>query len=827
MDGGEHGGERRVGPYRLIRTLGRGGFGEVHLAEDAAGGRAAVKVLHASWSGDDGMRRRFAAEVDQARRVSGFCIAPILDADPEAERPWIATEYIDGPTLQDAVTEGGPRTGADLHRLAVSTATALAAIHGAGVVHRDFKPDNILLAADGPRVIDFGIARAVESTSVTASGIVGTVGYMAPEQLEGLRLGPAVDVFAWGAVMAFAATGREAFAAPTQVARITRILSGEPDLGGIPEPLHGVIAASLAKQPEARPSGRALLDLLLTAGTAGTASPAAPAAPYSPPGQGGHTPPYAPPAVPAYVPPSFPPGAPVSPAPGAPPPSGTQVEPFAEPYRAPSAGGVPPYWFGGAKFTEPGALAAAMQRDWQRAAAVFADDGARDALGRWVIDDARDTLVDRSLFRRRPDDAGIALAWFIAQLRPDLPPAFRGRDATVEGLRSELGAVRPATTNAPRAHETLLLSRPEVLSAMALHEGPDAADRRRLVADLEEAERAAVRLRDRVGAAMPHFATAPVDSALILSYLLHPERIAPPETSGGGAHAAEIVRTMWAEAERSRGAQRAGAAAVINAAAERIASRGQEHAQWSASLDQARRAETEARSALERERRLASNAGMLEVPLWVLIALVVVVGVITVAADWGMTAVTLVVLAWGGARIGAIAVRSKQGPQVGYYSPEQMAQWKLKQSQAHLAQLYETVIRMDEELAHLVGEFGPPLVSGGPAAAVGAAPEAVRGAAPATAIAPPQGAAGAPSTTVEPAGPTRVAGPESGSAAPAQARSAAPGPAGQTSVVSPAPGSGEQTSIVPPLPSRGEATSVLPPAPGSTQQIPPRGGPGQ
>ncbi|WP_193518779.1 serine/threonine-protein kinase, partial [Nocardiopsis kunsanensis] len=201
---------------------GRGGFGEVYLGEDEAGRLAAVKVLHASWAGDTEMRRRFATEVDQARRVSGFCIASILDADPDADEPWIATEYIDGPTLQTAVDVEGPRTEADLQRLAVSTATALAAIHSAGVVHRDLKPENIMLAADGPRVIDFGIARAVESTSVTASGVIGTIGYMAPEQLEGMRLTSAVDLFSWGAVMVFAATGREAFPGPTQAARIAR-----------------------------------------------------------------------------------------------------------------------------------------------------------------------------------------------------------------------------------------------------------------------------------------------------------------------------------------------------------------------------------------------------------------------------------------------------------------------------------------------------------------------------------------------------------------------------------------------------------------------------
>ncbi|MEE2047891.1 serine/threonine-protein kinase, partial [Nocardiopsis tropica] len=255
---------RTAGDYRLVRSLGRGGFGEVFLGEAPDGSRAAVKVLHATWAGDPEMRRRFTAEVEQARRVDGFCIAAILDADPEAAEPWIATEFIDGPTLQAAVKGDGPRAGVELQRLAVGTATALAAIHAAGVVHRDLKPDNIMLAADGPRVIDFGIARALETTSVTASGIIGTVGYMAPEQLEGERLTSAVDVFSWGSVMVYAATGKEAFPGPTQAARIARVLSGEPDLDGVPEPLRETLRTCLLRRPEHRPDAKVLLHHLIT-----------------------------------------------------------------------------------------------------------------------------------------------------------------------------------------------------------------------------------------------------------------------------------------------------------------------------------------------------------------------------------------------------------------------------------------------------------------------------------------------------------------------------------------------------------------------------------
>ncbi|QVJ03233.1 protein kinase [Nocardiopsis eucommiae] len=259
-----------VGGFRLLRSLGRGGFGEVFLGEAADGTLAAVKLLHASWSGDADMRRRFAAEVDQARRVSGFCVATILDADPDAAQPWIATEFIDGPTLQASVEADGPRTGVELQRLSVGTATALAAIHAAGVVHRDLKPDNIMLAPDGPRVIDFGIARAVESTSVTASGVVGTIGYMAPEQLEGARLTAAVDVFAWASVMVFAATGREAFPGPTQAARIARILGGEPDLAGLDGAFGATLRACLDKDPSARPDAETLMRWVISAPSGAT-----------------------------------------------------------------------------------------------------------------------------------------------------------------------------------------------------------------------------------------------------------------------------------------------------------------------------------------------------------------------------------------------------------------------------------------------------------------------------------------------------------------------------------------------------------------------------
>ncbi|MBD2895943.1 Serine/threonine-protein kinase PknD [Actinomadura sp. RB99] len=254
----------RLGGYRLTGLLGEGGQGAVYLAEDEPGHRVAVKLLHARFSADPKARSRFAAEVAVAQRVSAFCTARILDSDVEGDRPYIVSEYIDGPSLSAALAEGGPQRGADLDRLAIGTMTALVAIHQAGVVHRDFKPANVLLAADGPRVIDFGIARALDATGTLSSTAVGTPAYMAPEQISGAPVGPAADVFAWGATMAVAATGRPAFGQDSIPAVMHRILNMAPDLGMMPEPLRGVVADCLSKDPALRPASQQVLATLLT-----------------------------------------------------------------------------------------------------------------------------------------------------------------------------------------------------------------------------------------------------------------------------------------------------------------------------------------------------------------------------------------------------------------------------------------------------------------------------------------------------------------------------------------------------------------------------------
>ncbi|WP_188189790.1 serine/threonine-protein kinase [Nonomuraea sp. SYSU D8015] len=242
-----------VGPYRLFGRLGAGGQGVVYLGQGPDGRPVAVKVLREGLADE-----RFAKEIEAARRVEPFCIAQVLDASLGG-RPYIVTEYVEGPSLQQA----GRHTGADLQRLAVATATALAAIHQAGIVHRDFKPANVLLGQGGPRVIDFGIARSVESGLTATSSIVGTPAYMAPEQLAGERIGPAVDVFAWASVMVFAATGSPPFGEDSLPAVINRILHNEPQLGDLPQPLRSIVLACLAKDPARRPAMRDVLLQLL------------------------------------------------------------------------------------------------------------------------------------------------------------------------------------------------------------------------------------------------------------------------------------------------------------------------------------------------------------------------------------------------------------------------------------------------------------------------------------------------------------------------------------------------------------------------------------
>ncbi|MEU0965038.1 serine/threonine-protein kinase [Streptomyces sp. NPDC005917] len=272
---------RELSGYRLEGRLGEGAQGVVFLGRDRSGDQVAVKVLHARLAGDREARRRFLQELAAAKRVAGFGTAQVLDADVTGDRPYVVSEYVDGPSLQKLVVEQGPRSGGVLERLAVGTAMALAAIHHAGVVHRDFKPGNVLLGPDGPRVIDFGVSRALDSTATLTAGAVGTPAYMAPEQLGRGPVGPAADVFAWACTMVYAATGSPPFGNDTVAAVMTRVLTAEPDLSGLPAPLAGVVAACLAKDPTARPEIREVLDRVLgePAGAAPTSTASVPPAP--------------------------------------------------------------------------------------------------------------------------------------------------------------------------------------------------------------------------------------------------------------------------------------------------------------------------------------------------------------------------------------------------------------------------------------------------------------------------------------------------------------------------------------------------------------------
>ncbi|QFG23486.1 serine/threonine-protein kinase [Actinomadura sp. WMMB 499] len=258
MDDLQTGDPRSVGGYRLLGRLGSGGMGSVFLGRSPSGRTVAVKFVHAELARDAGFRRRFRQEVEAARRVSGPWTAPVLDADTDSGTPWVATGYVAGPTLQETVTGlYGPLPERSVLALAAGLAGALREVHGRDVIHRDLKPSNVMLTLDGPRVIDFGIARATDGSVITRTGMaVGTPGFMSPEQARGEPVTPAADVFSLGAVLAFAATGRQPFDTGEggAAALLYRVVNEPPALDGVPGDLRGLVERCLAKDPAGRPS---------------------------------------------------------------------------------------------------------------------------------------------------------------------------------------------------------------------------------------------------------------------------------------------------------------------------------------------------------------------------------------------------------------------------------------------------------------------------------------------------------------------------------------------------------------------------------------------
>ena len=249
-----------IGPYRLRGRLGAGGMGQVFLGLSAGGRAVAVKVIRADLATDPEFRARFRREVAVARQVSGLFTAPVIDAELDGAVPWLATAYVGGPSLAEAVSENGPLPTGSVLALAAGLAEGLNAIHAAGVVHRDLKPANVLLAADGPRVIDFGISRAAGNSALTHTGlVVGSPGFMSPEQAEGREVGPPSDIFSLGAVLAFAATGGGPFGTGSTPALVYRVVHSPAQLDRLPAEIRPLVERCLAKDPGQRPTAADLL----------------------------------------------------------------------------------------------------------------------------------------------------------------------------------------------------------------------------------------------------------------------------------------------------------------------------------------------------------------------------------------------------------------------------------------------------------------------------------------------------------------------------------------------------------------------------------------
>ncbi|WP_327130579.1 serine/threonine protein kinase [Streptomyces sp. NBC_01343] len=298
-----------VGPYRITARLGAGGMGQVYLGESRSGRRVAVKVVRPEIASDPGFRARFRREVEAAKAVGGFWTATVVDADPEAETPWVASDYIPAPNLAERVAQSGPLPEDAVWRLGAGMAEALHSVHRAGLVHRDLKPANVLLTENGPRLIDFGIAKALNgATMLTRTGVaIGTAGFMSPEQAQGGGVGTASDIFSLGTVLCFAVTGRMPFGEGSAAQLLYRVVHETPSLEHVPEGLRAVLGGCLEKRAERRPSAEELLSALSGGGAvtvapsptvadAGARTSVAPPAPAPAPASAS-APPFAPAAV--------------------------------------------------------------------------------------------------------------------------------------------------------------------------------------------------------------------------------------------------------------------------------------------------------------------------------------------------------------------------------------------------------------------------------------------------------------------------------------------------------------------------------------------------